>query len=87
MARHVEDDDEWDEDEDWEDDVDEPPGDVDDSTIPCPYCERPVHEDSVRCPHCERFISEEDVQPTRKPWWIIVGALLALYVVYRWIVG
>lgn len=87
MARHVEDDAEWEDDGDWNDDVDEPSDEDDDSTIPCPYCERPVHEESVRCPHCERYISEEDAAPARKPWWIIVGAVLALYVVYRWIVG
>jgi len=87
MDRHVEDEDEWGEGEDCEDDFDEPPDEDEDLTIPCPYCERPIHEESVRCPHCERYISEEDVPPVRKPWWIIVGAVLALYVIYRWIVG
>jgi hypothetical protein len=42
----------------------------------------------VRCPHCENYLSEEDeAAPSRKPWWIIVGVLVCLYVVYRWIVG
>jgi hypothetical protein len=49
---------------------------------------REIHEDSVRCPHCENYLSEEDAAaPSRKPWWIIVGVLVCLYVVYRWIVG
>jgi predicted nucleic acid-binding Zn ribbon protein len=65
----------------WDDNNDE------ESTIPCPYCKRSIHEDSQRCLHCGNYISEEDVAPARKPWWIIVGVLLALYVVYRWIVG
>ena len=58
-----------------------------DTTIPCPYCRRPIYEDSQRCPHCGNYISEEDAPAARKPWWIIVGALLVLYVVYRLIVG
>jgi predicted nucleic acid-binding Zn ribbon protein len=69
-----------------EDDEDDGQDDGD-TTIPCPYCRRPIYEDSQRCPHCGNFISEEDAPAARKPWWIIVGALLALYAVYRWIVG
>ncbi|HZU35188.1 MAG TPA: DUF2116 family Zn-ribbon domain-containing protein [Gemmataceae bacterium] len=61
--------------------------DEDEPTIPCPYCRRPIHEDSVRCPHCERYISEEDRRPARKAWWIVLGVLLALYAVYRWVAG
>lgn len=58
-----------------------------DTTIPCPYCKRHIHEESQRCPYCGNYLSEEDVAPARKPWWIIMGALLVLYVVYRWIAG
>ena len=46
-----------------------------------------IHEDSPRCPYCENYISKEDTLPARKPWWIYVGAVLAFYVVYRWIAG
>jgi hypothetical protein len=60
--------------------------DDDEPTIACPYCQREIHEDSPRCPHCENYISEEDAPPARKPWWIILGAGLCLYVIYRWIV-
>jgi hypothetical protein len=70
----------------WDDDRDDAEDD-EESTIPCPYCKRPIHEDSQRCPHCENYISKEDAPAARKPWWIIVGALLSFYVVYRWIVG
>ena len=64
------------------------PGDDDESeTVPCPYCKRQIHEDAERCPYCEQYISAEDAPPGRKPWWIIIGALLCLYVIYRWIVG
>lgn len=72
---------------DAEDDRDEDfESEDDESTIPCPYCRRQIHEDSPRCPYCERYISEEDAAPSGKPWWIIVGALACLYAVYRWIV-
>jgi transposase-like protein len=68
-----EDDDEWDA--------------ADEATVPCPYCEREIYEDAPRCPYCERYLSEEDTPPDRKPWWIIVGVLLCLYAVWRWIAG
>lgn len=61
--------------------------DEDEPTIPCPYCGQHIHEESQRCPHCENYISDEDTPPSRKSWWIILGALAGLYVVYRWIVG
>ena len=69
--------------EDFDDDND---GD-DEPTIPCPYCKRQVHEDCQRCPYCEQYISEEDAPTGRKPWWIVAGVILCLYVVFRWIVG
>ncbi len=79
MTRFVEED-------DWEEGA-EPPDDEDELTVPCPHCQRPIHEDAPRCPYCGNYITEEDAPPTRKPWWLVVGALLCLYVVYRWIVG
>ena len=86
------DDDDWNNDEEdeenWESDVDEAPdGDDEETTVACPYCKRQIHEDSYRCPYCENYISEEDTPSSRKPWWIIVGVVLVLYVVFRWIVG
>jgi hypothetical protein len=32
-------------------------------------------------------VSEEDAPPQRKPWWMVLGAIVCLYVVYRWITG
>lgn len=68
------------EDEDAEEDDDEP-------TVPCLYCKRQIHEDSERCPYCEQYISTEDAPRGQKPWWIMAGVVLCLYVVFRWIVG
>lgn len=73
-------DDDWDADERDDADADEP-------TVPCPYCRREIHEDSQRCPYCEQYISEEDRPPSRKPWWIVAGVAVCLYLVYRWSVG
>lgn len=70
----------------WDDDEDDETAD-EDATIPCPHCRRPIYEEAQRCPYCGIYISEEDAAPARKPWWIIVGALLGLYGVYRWITG
>jgi hypothetical protein len=75
--------------EDWDEDEGESSWNEDheDYTMPCPYCKRPIHEDAQRCPYCERYISEEDAPPQRKPWWIIAGVFICLYIVYRWIRG
>jgi hypothetical protein len=92
MSRRAVDEDEWDDgDEDGgdEDDATDDEEDEEDGepTVPCPYCRREIHEDAQRCPYCENYISQEDAPPTRKPWWIIIGILLALYAVYRWVGG
>jgi hypothetical protein len=56
-----------------------------DDTVPCPYCGRAIYEDSPSCPHCGNYISDEDAPTGRKPWWLIVGALLCLAVVLMWV--
>ncbi len=83
-----------DDDADFRDDESDFDGDPDDfdaddenTSIECPYCRESIYEDSVSCPHCGRYLSEEDAPPRRKPWWIVVGALVCLYIVYRWLFG
>jgi hypothetical protein len=66
-------------DEDIDDEEDEEPA------IACPYCRRSIYEDAEQCPYCGQYILDEDVTSGRKPWWIILGTLLALYAVYRWL--
>jgi hypothetical protein len=74
--------------DDFDDDFDEEhPDDDDEPTVPCPYCKREIHEDCQRCPYCEHYISAEDAPAGRKPWWIVVGVILCLYIVFRWITG
>ncbi len=82
-------DDSEDDEQDWDSDDDDWDSDEEDDepTVACPYCKRQIHEDSQRCPYCEHYVSEEDAPAPRKPWWIVVGVILALYVVFRWIVG
>lgn len=92
MPRRVAEDD-WDEDgesdswsydeDDFSDSIDEG---EDEATVSCPYCKSEIPEDTPRCPYCEQYISEEDAPPTAKPWWIIVGALLCLFVVFLWVI-
>jgi hypothetical protein len=55
-----------------------------DGLLPCPHCLGVLCEDSVRCPHCGNYLSEED-SPSRKPWWVILGALICLAVALYWI--
>jgi len=83
MARWVEEESDWD-DASWEQDDNGECG-GDEPTIPCPYCRREIYDDSVRCPHCGEYLSDEDAPPPRKPWWIVVGAVLCLLVVWLWI--
>jgi hypothetical protein len=64
----------------YDDDDEEP-------TAPCPYCRREIHEDAQQCPYCEQYLSREDAPSARKPWWIVAGALICLYIAWRWIVG
>lgn len=75
MPRQLSEEREWDDDDEGE------------PTIACPYCRRDIHEDAERCPYCEQYLSDEDAPPSRKPWWIIVGVALCLYVVWLWIGG
>jgi hypothetical protein len=53
--------------------------------VACPYCRRSIPEDTPRCPYCENYISAEDTPPSRKPWWIVLGALAVAFVVYLWV--
>ena len=91
MARRVATDDEW-EDEESDDDFDTgedlewvPDEGDDDPTMPCPHCGQSIHDESEQCPECGKYISVEDPPPSRKPWWIVLGAILCLFAVYLWI--
>jgi hypothetical protein len=66
-----------------DDDVDT--DDDDDLCIPCPHCGERILEESERCPYCEHYLSKEDAPPAHKPWWIWLGVVACLYVVYHWI--
>ena len=58
--------------------------DADTPTVPCPYCRHEIHEDAQRCPYCERYISAEDSPGQRRPWWVLVGVAICLYIVFSW---
>ena len=80
-------DDEWDDSDGSPIEDDDIDSDDDQPTVACPYCRREIHEDAQRCPYCEQYVSAEDSSPARKPWWIIIGAVVYLWVAFRWIVG
>jgi hypothetical protein len=56
-----------------------------DDTEPCPYCRQAVYEDAVQCPHCGTFLSEEDAPHAPRQWWIILGVIVCLAIVLKWI--
>lgn len=70
---------------DVEGEVDDAPGVDADVTAPCPHCRRPIYDDAEWCPSCGVYLSNED-EPDRKPWWLLVGVAICLYVVFRWVV-
>jgi hypothetical protein len=63
-------------DDDWDED--------DDTTRPCPYCRRAIHEDAVRCPYCENYLSREDEPGGRRSKWFYLVLVLALAVAVGW---
>jgi predicted nucleic acid-binding Zn ribbon protein len=81
MARRIADE-EWDDDA-FDDDENDSPDD--EPTAPCPYCNRPIHEDASRCPYCENYISAEDQPHARKPWFVILGTILLITIFFWWI--
>jgi uncharacterized paraquat-inducible protein A len=90
MPRDVATDDEWE--DNWEEDSDDdqeyiPEDEFDDQTVRCPHCQESIHEESERCPHCGQYVSEEDTPPSRKPWWIVLGAILCLFAAYLWVMS
>jgi hypothetical protein len=89
MPRRVSEEDDWDDEDvrDGDDEYETDSFDNDEPTVPCPNCQREIHEDSPCCPHCGSYVSREDQPPASKPWWIIIGTLACLYVIYRWIAG
>jgi hypothetical protein len=74
-----------DDDDDF-DDFDEPEDDDSDETMPCPHCGESVYDDAERCPSCGWYLSREDA-PRRFPWWFVVGFLLCMVVLMRWVMG
>lgn len=54
--------------------------------VHCPHCGLPVYEQAERCPVCGMYITEEEAGTQTKPWWIVIGAVVMLFViVFFWI--
>jgi uncharacterized paraquat-inducible protein A len=71
--------------EEFDDDLGAGEEDDEEPTVPCPYCRELIHEDAQRCPCCGNYVSGEDHAPPRRPWWIVITALICLLLIYFWI--
>ena len=83
-----------DDDDDWEeegDDDEEPDYEAllndDEPTVPCPYCQCEIPEDTPHCPYCNHYLSAEDAPPARRPLWIVLTAVICLIIVILWVRG
>lgn len=87
MAKHVADDEDWEDDDSPDDDSEEwePEPEDEDETVPCPHCQELIYDGAERCPHCEQYLSPEDEPRSRKPWWVILGFILCFIVAYFWV--
>ncbi|HYO23423.1 MAG TPA: hypothetical protein VEQ85_00580 [Lacipirellulaceae bacterium] len=73
-------DEEWS--EEWSDGADS--GDDDSSVVDCPQCGRGVYEDAPYCPYCDCDLEDHAARPRRR-WWVILGLMACVYILYRWI--
>lgn len=67
-----------DENEEWEDEYDEE-DDEENLTLPCPFCEEEIYEDSDVCPHCGNYVFMDRSEYKHSLWadrpksWRILG--------------
>jgi ribosomal protein L37E len=54
--------------------------------VQCRHCGKTTWKESVSCEHCGYFVRLEDRSRWR-PWWLIVGVVLGLLCVIRWILS
>ena len=89
MPRHADD---FDADDEFEENIDDgsdagdsavDDDDDDEPTIPCPFCKAVIWEDAPRCPRCGNELGGVDMPAPRRPWWVLITALLLLYLFVR----
>jgi hypothetical protein len=67
------------------DDFSDRQADDETGTIGCPHCRAAIFEEAEQCPECGTYLTEQGAEPQRKPWWIVIGTVACLAVVYLWI--
>lgn len=83
------DDDDYPNDSEFADD-DDHDDDFDDAAdvIPCPECGEDIYDDVIQCPHCHAYVTADtSVWSGRSWWWIAVGVLGILAVIYSLTLG
>ena len=50
----------------------------DDGTDPCPRCGVSIYGESERCPICGEYLTLEEEEHSKRPWWVVFGAIGAL---------
>ncbi len=53
--------------------------------VQCPYCKRKISEEAFQCPYCGSYMSREDTPPGQKPWWWIIGVVLLVLILLRYL--
>lgn len=76
--------------DDWdEEDADQVTDDGDSvDTRTCPACGASVYEDADVCPRCGEYLVRDTAAGRRKPWWMVIAALLVMAaILLHWVFG
>ena len=72
--------------DDWEDDSDDwdATDEGEGALIDCPHCGREIY-DAACCPFCNEYVTDEAAVARPKPWWLVFGVVVCLFVIYHWV--
>ncbi len=67
--------------DDYDDDWTEPEegsGDDDSALLPCPSCNKEIHEDAERCPYCGDYVTHSTSPMAGRPFWFCALGLIGV---------